>query len=211
MAKIAIITGSTRTPRVGPHVAEWVREVLQARPSGDDLQIEAVAVADFKLPVFDESVMPAMVPAQGQFAHAHSKAWSAAIQAYAGYIWVVPEYNYGVGGGTKNAIDYLYNEWIGKPAVVVSYGIQGGQIVSEQLARTLDGMKLKVAPTKIQLPFAGGAGPDMFAAAGQGVLGDDTKKGWVEKGLDQEVLKAWEELKGLLEEKAKEDAAAAKN
>lgn len=212
MAKIAIITGSTRSPRVGPKVAEWVYGVLEARPSGaDNLEIEPLAVADFNLPVFDESVMPAMVPAQGQFVHEHSKAWSAAVQSFDGYIWVVPEYNFGMAGGTKNAIDYLYNDQIGKAAVVVTYGVQGGEFASKQLTGTLEGMKLKVASTKVKLPFAGGQGPDLFAAAGQGVLAETTTKEWAEKGFDKDVLKAWDELKDLLEQKAKEDAEAPKN
>jgi NAD(P)H-dependent FMN reductase len=55
-------------------------------------------------------------------------------RAYDGYILVSPEYNHGMPGGVKNAIDFLYNEWIGKPALIVTYGIFGGLKSSEQLA-----------------------------------------------------------------------------
>jgi NAD(P)H-dependent FMN reductase len=51
-----------------------------------------------------------------------------------GYVLVSPEYNNGMPGGVKNAIDYLYNEWIGKPALIITYGILGGLKSSEQLA-----------------------------------------------------------------------------
>ena len=52
---------------------------------------------------------------------------------YDGYVFVSPEYNYGMPGGVKNAIDYLYNELTGKPILIITYGIFGGLKCSEQL------------------------------------------------------------------------------
>lgn len=62
------------------------------------------------LSVFDEKVIPAMVPAYVQFAHKHSKVWSAEIAGYDEYVLVTTNYNGGLPGAIKNAIDYLYNE-----------------------------------------------------------------------------------------------------
>lgn len=214
MSKIAIITGSTRMPRVGTSVSNWVLETLKSRPTAgqeSDLELVPVEIADYKLPIFDESVIPASVPEKAQFQHEHSKRWSGAIKSFAGYIFVVPEYNFGVAGGYKNAIDYLYHEWIGKPVVVVSYGIQGGKTASAQLSGILEAMKLRVAPTKIQLDFPGGVGPELFGAMNKGILGEDTKKSWNEAAVKDELFKGWIEFVGLLKEKAKEDAQAAKN
>lgn len=42
--------------------------------------------------------MPAMVPAQGEFAHQHSKDWSAEIAKYDAYIFVTAEWNFGLPG-----------------------------------------------------------------------------------------------------------------
>jgi NAD(P)H-dependent FMN reductase len=67
LAKVAIVIGSTRTPRVGPKVAEWVKSVIDRRSENGDTIYELVDVAEFKLPVFDEPILPAMVPAQGTF------------------------------------------------------------------------------------------------------------------------------------------------
>lgn len=92
MSRVALITGSTRTPRAGNHVVTWVHDILKTRPS-DNLSIEPLHIADFNLPVYDEPVMPALVPAVKQFVHEHSKRWSAAIQSFAGYIFVIPEYS----------------------------------------------------------------------------------------------------------------------
>jgi len=59
-------------------------------------------------------------------------------------------------------------------------------------------MKLRVAETRIHLPFHGGFGPDAYAA-GQGALGEDTKNDW-EKEQKPEVLKALGQLEKLLKE-----------
>jgi NAD(P)H-dependent FMN reductase len=164
-------------------------------------------VSDYNLPVFDEPVVPAMVPASAQFTKPHTLAWTGEIAKYDGYVLVIPEYNYGMAGGTKNAIDYLYNEWIGKPAVVVSYGIQGGTIASEQVKTALEGMKLRVAATRPALAFARGMeGGDGYAAIGKGELGEETRKAWEEK--KETVLKAFGELKELLEEAPKKEEKA---
>jgi len=53
----------------------------------------------------------------------------------------------------KNAIDYGYNEWIGKPILIVTYGIQGAKRASAQLGTILNGMKLRVVEKKPQLAF----------------------------------------------------------
>jgi NAD(P)H-dependent FMN reductase len=153
--KIALIIGSTRANRAGPNVVDFVQKTLKTSPSASKTDLSIVDIASFNLPVFNEKILPAMVPAQGQFEHEHSKAWSAAIAPFDGYIFVSPEYNYGTPGGVKNAIDYLYNEWIGKPILIVTYGIHGGAISSESLKKTLVGMKTRVVETRPQLKYAG--------------------------------------------------------
>lgn len=196
MAKIALITGSTRTPRVGTDIANWVHEVLKSRPA-DALQISPIAIAEFNLPIYDEPVMPAMVPHMKQFTKDHSKRWSDTIRSFDGYIFVIPEYNYGLAGGTKNAIDYLYNEWPGKPVAVISYGTKGGSQANAQLSDTLSViMKMKVVETKVLLPFA--EGTDVFSAVNEGILGEESQKAWAEAGKQEEILKAFEEMKEIL-------------
>jgi len=198
-SKIAIINTSTRPVRVGPSVTAFVKELLEK--SDPDSNITTVDVADFKLPVFDEPTAPAMVPAHGQFIHDHSKAWSAEIAKYDGYILVANEYNFGMSGSTKNAIDFLYNEWIGKPIYIITYGIMGATNASAQLKTVLSGMKLKVVETIVNLGFHGAqAGPDMYSAMG-GQLGDGSKKDWEVEKKD-ELIKGYGELKESIKAKA---------
>jgi hypothetical protein len=89
--KIAIITGSTRAVRIGPQVAKFITEILEANlldvtNKGVKFSISQVDIASFKLPVFDEAVIPATVPMFAQFEYEHSKAWSAEISKYDGYV-----------------------------------------------------------------------------------------------------------------------------
>ncbi len=90
--KIAIITGSTRAVRIGPQVAKFVTEVLEtnlseATDKAVKFTLSQVDIATFKLPVFDEAVVPATVPMFAQFEYEHSKVWSAEILKYDGYVW----------------------------------------------------------------------------------------------------------------------------
>ena len=126
MLRIAIIIGSTRPGRKAEAVANWVYEIAQKRT---DAEFEIVDIKDFHLPLIDEPVSPIM----GQYAHQHTKTWSAKIASFDAYVFVTPEYNHGTSGALKNAIDFLYHEWVNKAAGFVSYGGAGGARAVEQL------------------------------------------------------------------------------
>ncbi|KAB5511513.1 flavo protein-like protein [Coniochaeta sp. 2T2.1] len=195
---VAIITMSTRTPRVGPQVAALVKSIIESNPeASSNITIHPIDLATFNLPVFNEPVIPAMVPAQASFTHQHSKDWSAAVAAHDAYVLVIPEYNDGMAGGTKNAIDYLKNEWDGKPAMVVSYGIQGGKLASEQAHGSIQRQGVKTTVTRPNLVFFGSAGPELYSAMLQGELGEQTRKQWTEEE-SVNILKGFGELRALL-------------
>jgi NAD(P)H-dependent FMN reductase len=46
-----------------------------------------------------------MPPAFGPGVKAHSKAWSARVDEFDGYVFVVSEYNHSITGALKNALD----------------------------------------------------------------------------------------------------------
>lgn len=205
---VAIITTSTRTPRVGPHVGAFAKSILDDDAKASNIELVPVDLADFKLPVYDEVIVPGMINPEKEdsprFANAPSIAWSAEVKRHDGYVLVIPEYNYGLAGATKNAIDFLMHEWRGKPVAVISYGIEGGSVASEHAAQTLNGMKLRVAETRPQLTFAGEHGPDLYAAMLKGDLGEDSKEGW-RKEKSEDILKAFAEVKKLLNEEVKKE------
>ena len=119
MLNVAIVTGSTRPGRNERRRCAVVYGIAKART---DAEFEFVDIADFKLPLLDEPVPPSM----GQYTHEHTKTWAKKIASFDGYVFVTPEYNHGISGALKNAIDYLYREWNNKAAGFVSYGSANG-------------------------------------------------------------------------------------
>src|SRR6266404_8440506 len=107
MLRVAIIIGSTRPGRKGEAVAKWVYEIGQKRSNAT---FEVVDIKDFNLPLLDEPVPSIM----GQYTHQHTKTWSAKIASFDAYVFVTPEYNHATSGALKNAIDFLYHEWVNK-------------------------------------------------------------------------------------------------
>ncbi|HUC20613.1 MAG TPA: NAD(P)H-dependent oxidoreductase [Candidatus Polarisedimenticolaceae bacterium] len=147
MVKIQIIVGSTRPGRVGKGVADWVYEQAQER---EDFEVELVDIADYDLPLLDEPA-PAMM---GQYTKAHTKKWSAKIGKADGFIFVTPEYNYGIPAALKNAIDFLYAEWNHKALAFVGYGVSGGVRAVEQLRGVAAQMRLADVQQQLMLYLA---------------------------------------------------------
>ena len=142
MLKIAIIVGSTRPGRKADAVARWVYGLAAQRT---DAEFEIVDIRDFDLPLLDEPKPPSM----GHYTQPHTKVWAAKIAAFDGYVFVTPEYNHGIPGALKNAIDFLFAEWNHKAAGFVSYGGAGGARAVEQLRLVL--AELHVATVRSQV------------------------------------------------------------
>jgi len=126
MVKLAIVSGSTRPGRNNEGVFRWVYEVAKKR---SDAEFEIVDIAEYNLPLLDEPVPPSY----GQYSQNHTKRWAEKINSFDGYIFVTPEYNHGISGALKNAIDFLFKEWNNKAAGFVSYGSAGGVRAVEHL------------------------------------------------------------------------------
>lgn len=194
---MAIIITSTRTPRIGPKIADIVKDIVE-EADDSETKLSLVDLADFKLPIYDETVVPYQVPSQATYANEHSRRWSAEISKHDAYVLVIPEYNYGMAGSTKNAIDYLRNEWIGKPAAIISYGMTGGKNASEQVKVSLEGTEMRVSPTRPQLVFfKNDEVSDIFTAMHKGELGEKSREVWTNENKG-DILKAFGELKEAL-------------
>ncbi|KAI0490774.1 NADPH-dependent FMN reductase [Xylaria cf. heliscus] len=193
---VALITMSLRPARIGANVTTFVRPYLEKGFTAADIKLAPVDLRDFNLPIFNENVAPAMIPQFAQFQHEHSKAWSAEIAKHDGYVIVIPEYNFGLSGGTKNAFDYLMNEWKGKPLTIVSYGGQGGSKASQQAKDILGGMGLRLTETRPQLAFAD-ARAEMGAILNEGKVTPESRAKWEAQSAG-DIVKAAEELKELL-------------
>ena len=144
MLKIAIIVGSTRPGRKADAVAKWAYEIARQR---SDAEFEIVDIKDFNLPLLDEPNSPLL----GQYTHEHTKKWSAKIGSFDGYVFVTPEYNHATSGALKNAIDFLYNEWVNKAAGFVAYGGTSGARAVENLRLIMAELQVATVRTQVGL------------------------------------------------------------
>ncbi|MCX4993273.1 NADPH-dependent FMN reductase [Streptomyces sp. NBC_00568] len=128
MTRIGIIIGSTRPGRHGDRVASWVRD-LAAEHAGGAAEFELVDLKDYALPLLDEPVPAAMAPGR----QPHTRRWAERIGPLDAFIVVTPEYNTAPPAALTNAIDYLYEEWGGKPVGYVGYGIFGAVMAVQKL------------------------------------------------------------------------------
>ena len=142
-----IIIGSTRPGRAGPKLAQWFHAF-----AGEHGMFEPVLVdlADFNLPVFDEPKHPSLK----QYEHDHTKRWSASVESAAAFVFVTPEYDYFAPAALVNAIQFLFREWNGKPAGLLSYGGASGGLRSAQSAKLLlTGVNMMPISHGVAVPF----------------------------------------------------------
>ena len=147
MTRIAIIIGSTRQGRLGAQVAGWTHEVAAQR---DDAEFEIVDLAEFHLPLFDQAVPPSMGGTGGP----EAQAWVRAIDGFDGFVFVTAEYNRQLPAALKNAIDFVYAEWAGKTAAIVSYGGSGGAGAATQLRQLCSLLGMAVVPSQVSMHLA---------------------------------------------------------
>jgi len=133
--RVLVIMGSVRARRHCPTIARWVSGIGQERTN---LAIELIDLAEWSLPMDDESGIPAL----GLYEQSHSKAWSEMVAQADGFVFVTPQYNWGYPAALKNAIDHCYLEWKGKPLMIVTYGGHGGGKCAAQLHQVAEALKM---------------------------------------------------------------------
>jgi len=139
--RLLIVVGSTRPSRVGGKVAEWVRG--QAAAHGG-FEIDYADLREIDLPLLDEPKHPS----KQAYEHEHTRRWSERVAAADAIVLVHPEYNHGMNGALKNALDYLNREWKGKPVGLVSYGgVAAGQRAAGQIKQVLAALDMLAIAT----------------------------------------------------------------
>ena len=153
--KIGIVIGTTREGRFGDKPARWVLDLASGR---GDLDFEIVDLRDYPLPLFDEATGPAMAPPDNVTALRFGEKMA----GLDGYVFVTAEYNHGIPGVLKNALDHVYPECNRKPAAFVGYGGVGGARAVEQLRLVC--IELQMAPTRNAVHI----GQEPYLAVAQG-------------------------------------------
>jgi len=136
MIQLKIIIASTREGRKGLAVAEWVFDHAKKHTA---FETELIDLKQVNLPFMDEPEHPRFQ----RYIHQHTKNWSAKIGAADVFVFVTPEYNYGMPAPLKNAIDFLVKEWAYKPVAMVGYGgVSGGTRSIQQLKQVTNALQM---------------------------------------------------------------------
>ncbi|MFD5142592.1 NADPH-dependent FMN reductase [Streptomyces sp. NPDC058401] len=176
--RLHVISASVRPTSAARPLAHWAAG--QAREAGR-FEVTPVDLAEIALPFLDE---PAYA-STGVYAHAHTRAWSALVDSADAFLFVLPMYNGGFTAPFKNAIDFLYREWQGKPAGLLSYsaGGSGGAPAGRMLRPVLEAV---------------GMVPAVASAAVPGITGLVTADGFrAPEGLADRLAAVLEELAAL--------------
>ncbi|HLX12932.1 MAG TPA: NAD(P)H-dependent oxidoreductase [Bacteroidota bacterium] len=179
MLKIQIIIGSTRKNRFSEKPARYIFDELKKR---NDVKAELIDLRDWPLPFFDEATSP--VANKGIYANELGKKWAAKVGEADGYIMVTPEYNHGYPAVLKNAIDWVFPEWKGKPVGFVGYGSSGGARAIEQLRQVVIELHMVPIRTAVHIPVEiyismmneqAPVNPELFKPLREGMRGDRVK------------------------------------
>lgn len=203
--KVGIICGSQRKPRAGDQITDFVFKTIAQYITSKDgsgekshVEFDHIDVAALDLPFFDEPGIPSKITSADGYAHEHTRVWSRRIAALDAFVFVTPQYNWGIPAGLKNAIDYLFNEWKNKPAVIVSYGGHGGDKAASALKICLaGGIDMKVGDNMVvNLAF-----PDrtvlVKAARGLDLGLDVAKEDGTWSSEKKKIGEAWDALVSL--------------
>lgn len=139
-----LVIGSVRPGRFGLPVTLWAYDALTAAGGFD---IDFVDLMETDLPFMDEPRPPRLK----QYEHAHTRAWSARVDAADAFIFVAPAYNDGYAPALRNAMDYLALEWQDKPLGIATYG-SGARDGASRIRRTASSLGLVPVTTAIGIP-----------------------------------------------------------
>ncbi len=147
MPKLHVVITSTRPGRGGLAVGNWFFEAAKAHGAFD---VEKVDLAAQDLPLLDEPEHPRLQ----KYTNEHTKRWSAKVREADAFVFVVPEYDYGMPATLLNALHYLFHEWAYKPVGFVSYGGISGGMRSVQMSKlVIPTFRMMPIPEAVAIPF----------------------------------------------------------
>jgi NAD(P)H-dependent FMN reductase len=164
LPRLEIVIVSTRPGRVGEPVARWFEQIATEHAGFD---VHVADLAEIDLPFMDEPNHPRL----REYTKPHTIAWSRRVDAADAFVFVTPEYNYGMAATLKNAIDFLHDEWRYKPVGFVSYGGVSAGTRGVQMAKQVV-TTLAMMPTQsaVSIPFVRGFLDDEERIAGNEIM-----------------------------------------
>jgi NAD(P)H-dependent FMN reductase len=144
---LQVVIASTRPGRVGLPVGEWAYQRAKAH---GEFEVELIDLAEVSLPFLDEPNHPRL----RQYVHQHTLEWSATIDRADAFVFVTPEYNFGMNAPLKNALDFLNQEWQHKPVGFVSYGgVSAGTRSVQMIKQVVTTLKMIPIFEAVNIPF----------------------------------------------------------
>jgi NAD(P)H-dependent FMN reductase len=196
--KVAVMSVSTRPKPYNKFISQYVE--TRKPDSYDGLVIEHIDLAEENLPAYNELISPKKMPRENptsHYLHEHTRNWSAKVLQYDAFIIVTPQYNWSIPASLKNAIDYLCNEWRGKPVGLVTYGTRGGFRAANHLVEVLGGgLKMEVCESKVQLKITDESYEETQKL---GRLSADRESAWKADGSEKAIEAMYSELLRKLE------------
>lgn len=145
--RLMIIIASIRDGRAGLPVGHWFANLAEEHGAFD------VTVADLKaidLPLMTEPNHPRL----REYTQPKTWEWSAMVDSADAFVFVMPEYNYGVTAPLVNAIDYLNQEWQYKPVGLVSYGgVSGGLRAAQHVKQKVTTLNMHPLAQGVMVQF----------------------------------------------------------
>ena len=148
MTKVLIVTGSVRPNSVNGKVVELVRGAVEAQPGAE---AQVADLGEINLPFYNGATPPSVDDFEA--GNEAARNWSELVKAADAVVLVSPEYNHGLSGIQKNAIDWLYHEWTDKPVLFVAYGWYAGEHSLAQLQEISTVIKWKALESPVGLKF----------------------------------------------------------
>lgn len=121
--RVAVVSASVRTERLSAPIADWVCDAL--RQAG--AEVDLIDIAALTLP--DDALL---TPGGSGPTEVTDRVSSAEA-----FVFVTPEYNHSYPAALKHLLDWHFEEWMRKPATIVSYGAYGGIAATEHLRGVL--------------------------------------------------------------------------
>ncbi|MFI6598605.1 NADPH-dependent FMN reductase [Nonomuraea sp. NPDC050536] len=150
MPTLNVILASTRPGRAGEPIARWFAQTAREHGSFD---VRLVDLAELNLPMLDE---PTAAIEGEPYLHEHTRRWSAITAAADAFVLVMPEYNRGYSAPLKNALDYLYHEWLYKPVGFVGYGMSSaGMRAVQSIKPVLTALKMMPVDEAVHVHLRG--------------------------------------------------------
>lgn len=182
-----IVIASTRPGRIGLPVGEWFAAVAREHGGFD---VEIADLAEIDLPFMDEPKHPRL----REYTHQHTKDWSAQVDGADAFVFVHPEYNYGLNAPLKNALDYLNAEWKYKPLGLVSYGgVSAGTRAAQMIKQVVTTLGMFPIFEAVSIPFVA-----QFVGGGGEIVPNEVMTKAATAMLDEllRVSAAFEQLRG---------------